>query len=94
MSRSRKHTPIFGHCSKGCSEKKDKKILHGKLRASVRAKLQIHTVDSDLLVIPEYDELFNVWSMTKDGKSYYSIDNLNFMTIEEQIENRNKSMRK
>lgn len=68
MSRSYKKTPIIGNCSKGCSEKKDKNILHGRIRARARRLLQ---TDPENYLDPLPEEAYNVWSMTKDGKHYF-----------------------
>jgi hypothetical protein len=71
MSRSRKHTPIFGNG--GDSEKNDKRILHGKLRTRLRAavKKMLLEKSSEEYVVPNYDEVYNVWEMLKDGKGYW-----------------------
>ena len=67
MSRSRKHTPIFGHG--GESEKKDKKILHSIMRTRVRTQL---AKDPEDYLDPLPEECHSVWSMSKDGKSYWT----------------------
>ena len=69
MSRSRRKTPIIGNCNIA-SEKKDKKILHGKMRTAERIRLHKldETIDDD--IFPVEDELRNKWAMQKDGKSY------------------------
>jgi hypothetical protein len=66
MSRSRRKTPICGIA--GTSEKKDKKILHGKLRTRAREML---SRDPEDYIEPQYNEVHNVWSMAKDGKMYW-----------------------
>lgn len=68
MSRSYKHSPIGGHCSK--SEKKDKRVYNQKLRA--KNKQLINSIDDyDDLVMLDVNDVSNVWSMAKDGKGYF-----------------------
>ncbi len=71
MSRSRKHTPISGNA--GDSEKDDKRILHGKLRTRLRAAIKRMLLEqsSEEYFAPKYDEVYNVWCMSKDGKGYW-----------------------
>ena len=68
MSRSFKHTPIQGIA--GSSEKKDKQILHGKLRTRARVQL---SQDPENYLEPSYDEVLDKWSMSKDGKNYFGV---------------------
>ena len=72
MSRSRKQTPISG-ITTAKSEKDDKRILHGKLRARLRVaiKKMLSEESSEGYVVPKYDEVHNKWSMAKDGKTYW-----------------------
>lgn len=66
MSRSYRHTPIFGNCL--ChSEKQDKRLANRRWRRIVRYVLR--TGDSELL--PLQREVSNVWSFGKDGKRYF-----------------------
>ena len=67
MSRSRKKHPAGGICS--CSEKKDKQLAHRAFRR----------LSNTLISKEEYEklpvklaEIVDVWSMTKDGKSYWT----------------------
>lgn len=71
MSRSRRHTPIFGMA--GRSEKEDKRILHGKLRTLLRTAVKKMLLDesSEWYIVPHYDEVHNVWCMAKDGKGWW-----------------------
>jgi hypothetical protein len=71
MSRSYRHTPIYGN-SLSESEKEDKRIYNRSWRRQVNQKLG--KCDDDT-VFPEVNDVGNVWAMAKDGKSYYS--NLN-----------------
>ena len=68
MSRSRRNTPIRG-ITTAESEKKDKQIANRKLRRIIRSKLQFRSVEEPTL--SDLRELSNVWSMDKDGKSYF-----------------------
>ena len=82
MSRSRRKTPIIGNTT--CrSERKDKKQWHSAFRSSERAILQ-NTSMGDLeahLTMTE-NQAVNVWSMGKDGKRYYSLqEQKNFATF-------------
>ena len=86
MSRSFKHTPIQGIA--GSSEKKDKQILHGKLRTRARVQL---SQDPENYLEPSYDEVLDKWSMSKDGKSYFG-DYKNWFYFTE--EDYKKAMRK
>ena len=67
MSRSRRKTPIKSICG-GSSEKKDKDILHGRIRARARQMLKN---DPDNYLDPLPEEAYDVWGMNKDGKSYF-----------------------
>ena len=70
MSRSKRHTPIWGLAK---SEKEDKKILHGKLRTRLRASVKKMLLEqsSEEYIAPKYDEVYNQWVMAKDGKIYW-----------------------
>jgi len=66
MSHSRRKTPIFGNC--GHSEKKDKRFANRMFRRKEKTKIAMGQFDS----LPIYmDEVVDLWSMTKDGKSYW-----------------------
>ena len=72
MSRSYKKTPIIGH-TKSESEKTDKKIWHRRFRHKTKSILRsMHNdIDSiDETVMPVEDDVSNLWSMSKDGKTY------------------------
>jgi len=72
MSRSRKKTHIHGIA--GCSEKEDKKLLHGIERANQRQvlnKIQKEELDPDEATFYTVDEALDEWSMSKDGKTYW-----------------------
>jgi hypothetical protein len=71
MSRSYKKTPIHGNC--GSSEKDDKIIAHKKYRKHVKDDIAAAhgDIDSlDELLCPIEDEVCDMWSMSKDGKTY------------------------
>ena len=72
MTRSRKHTPIFGMtCAK--SEKSDKILMHKKIRRISKKLLkELDEIDCDSVIFPIEDEVMNQWNMAKDGKGYYS----------------------
>ncbi|HZY10299.1 MAG TPA: hypothetical protein VFF29_04020 [Bacteroidota bacterium] len=67
MSRSRRITPIRG-ITTAESEKKDKQIANRKLRRIIRSKLRSRYTEE---LTPYLREVSNVWSMRKDGKSYF-----------------------
>ena len=72
MSRSYKKTPIIGH-TKSESEKTDKKSWHRRFRHKTKDILRsMHNdIDSiDETVMPVEDDVSNLWSMSKDGKTY------------------------
>lgn len=94
MSRSYKKTPRFPTtCAE--SEKDDKRFANRKLRRSTNMKLaQIEDDDSiDELVFPELREVSEVWTFSKDGKGYHSIDVASIGILEEN-DWRVKAMRK
>ena len=67
MSHSRKKTPIFGNA--GGSEKKDKRAANRMFRRREKIKIAMKQFES----LPVYvREVMNVWSMSKDGKSYWA----------------------
>jgi len=76
MSRSHRKTPIIGRG--GGSEKYDKRIWHGRMRAHENALCRnacVSTIeDVDDLIFPQKNDVSNVWSMSKDGKGYNTYD--------------------
>ncbi|WP_396956558.1 hypothetical protein [Nitrosomonas sp.] len=73
MSRSRRKTPIVGHAT--CrSEREDKKLWHQRWRTRERIALASVSPEalSAYLSLLE-NQISNVWSMGKDGRSYWSI---------------------
>jgi len=67
MSRSKRRTPIFGHG--GGSEKWDKREANRKLRR--KSKSLLKSINENV-IMPLMREVSNVWSMNKDGKSYFN----------------------
>jgi hypothetical protein len=68
MSKSYRHTPIFGCCS-NASEKSDKTIWHRRFRR--QNKLSVDRMDDpDGYIPPAVRELSNPWNMSKDGHFY------------------------
>ena len=70
MSRSRRKTPIFGIAHSG-SEKQDKKIWHGRWRAQERSAAANTTLENHVSILE--NQVSNVWSMAKDGRSYWPL---------------------
>lgn len=86
MSRSRKKTPITS-ITTCCSERKDKKIWHKRLRSRERTALtSVHHKDWDNYLPVLEKQVSNVWSMGKDGKHYWAIDSQ--LRIAEAIANK------
>lgn len=78
MSRSYRKTTIFGYTT-ARSEKEDKKIWHGIYRARSKSNIE-KAIKLDLLddiVNPLEEEVFNVYSLSKDGKHYWSRKSMN-----------------
>lgn len=74
MSRSHRHTPIFGHSSSS-SEKQDKRIWHSRLRAQERTALTTRCpAELEGTVLPDVKDASNPWSMDKDGRHWWSLD--------------------
>jgi len=73
MSRSRRKTPIIGNTT--CrSERQDKKIWHQRWRCRERnalASASPEALESHLPLLE--NQVSNVWSMGKDGHSYWPI---------------------
>ena len=65
MSRSKRKTPVFGH-TKSDSEKQDKRLANRRLRRCVKTAITADKED-----VPKLREVSDVWSMDKDGKSYW-----------------------
>lgn len=66
MSRSKRKVKIFGNC--GHSEKQDKRRANRAFRRKQR--VAIHKEDFEKLPI-DLEEVASIWSMSKDGKSYW-----------------------
>lgn len=73
MSRSRRKIPILGHTN--ClSERQDKKIWHARWRTHERVALATLSTEGLYAHSPILEQqVSNVWSMGKDGRSYWSI---------------------
>lgn len=72
MSRSRRHTPIFGFAHVK-DEKEDKRINHKRERSHVRDDIRRQALTStDLDNLPAVDRhaLSDPWLMAKQGKEY------------------------
>lgn len=69
MGKSYRKAPIIGIA--GDSEKKDKKIANGKFRKKSKQKLQQGKIEDLPYVL---NEVYNEWSMAKDGKIYLNPD--------------------
>jgi len=86
MSRSRRKTTITGHTS--CrSEKQDKKLWHQRWRARERSTLASSSLDGLNAHLPLLEnQVSNVWTMGKDGRSYWPI--ICQVAMADQIANR------
>ena len=88
MSRSRKKVPYCGHTT-ARSEKKDKQIWHGQLRAAERTNLasaRPEELENHVTAIP--NDVMNEYDMAKDGKQYWGHDARRVMahaTVDRQI---------
>lgn len=73
MSRSRRKTPIVGHTT--CrSEREDKKLWHQRWRTHERTALASASPEALCAHLPLLEnQVSNVWSMGKDGRSYWPI---------------------
>jgi hypothetical protein len=67
MARSRRKTPIMG-LTTAPSEKADKRISNRLTRHKIR--IVLHN-GSEVEVLPQRKEIFNSWSLAKDGKIYW-----------------------
>jgi hypothetical protein len=75
MSRSYRKNPIIGNTSS--SEKYDKVHTHRKLRKHIKDHITGTHGDLESLeqiLMPIEDEISDSWTMAKDGKTYYDID--------------------
>lgn len=63
-----------GGITTGPSEKRDKRTANRALRARVRAWLVCDEPDYQPAPPPALRQVSNVWSMNKDGKSYWNQD--------------------
>lgn len=63
MSRSRRHTPVFG-LTCATSEKHDKRIANRRWRSRVRQAVH------EGVEPPAQREISDVWDFEKDGKRY------------------------
>lgn len=66
MGKSKKKTKIFGHC--GHSEKKDKRFANRMFRRKQKAAIQVGELDK---LPTDVEEVYPIWSMSKDGKEYW-----------------------
>lgn len=73
MSRSRRKTPITGHTN--CrSEREDKKTWHQRWRTHERSTLANLSPEGLAAHLPSLEnQVSNVWSMGKDGRSYWPV---------------------
>lgn len=78
MSRSFKKTPITGY-SLAESEKRDKKIWHGRARAIERDRLKYSVLSEEDHLSTADKEAGSVWDMAKDGKQYLHNDRTKYM---------------
>ena len=71
--RSRRKTPIVGHTT--CrSEREDKKLWHQRWRTHERTALASASPEALCAHLPLLEnQVSNVWSMGKDGRSYWPI---------------------
>ncbi len=69
MGKSYKKTPIFKIA--GESDKSSKKQCNKKLRGATRDALKGYDPSGDEdLIIPEQEEIMDVWTFNSDGKKY------------------------
>ena len=73
MSRSQRHTPIFG-ITTARSEREDKRIWHKRLRAHERTALsQLHCLNWDNHIPVHHRAVSDIWSMAKDGRRFWPL---------------------
>jgi hypothetical protein len=70
MSRSKRHTPIFGHTT-ATSEAADKRLWHKRWRAQQRAALAGTGPETDAMPV-DRRAASSTWTMAKDGKAWMS----------------------
>lgn len=70
MSKSFRKTPKGG-ITTAPSEKKDKKIWHGTMRARNRICLVRFLRTEEDVLFPGKRDVSNIWSFSKDGKRYW-----------------------
>jgi hypothetical protein len=68
MSRSRRKTPICGMTT-AVTEKADKRLANGALRAPLRVALKRDGADHELTLILK--DCSDIWAMDKDGKQWF-----------------------
>ena len=74
MSRSYKKAN-FSSNTKASSERHDKSIWHGRMRARQRDQLSNLEVDQADAICPvQVCEVSNPWDMAKDGRHYWPVD--------------------
>ena len=70
MGKSYRKNPIFKNTTAE-SDRSGKQIGNRKLRGEVKHALKNYDMDSDDdLVLPEADEVYNVYNFDSDGKHY------------------------
>lgn len=70
MGKSYRKTPIFKNTTAE-SDKSSKKIGNQKLRGATRAALKNYDHESeDDLILPEPNEVYNIYKYDSDGKHY------------------------
>jgi len=73
MSRSRRKTPIVG-TRPAVGEREDKKLWHQRWRTHERTALASASPEALCAHLPLLEnQVSNVWSMGKDGRSYWPI---------------------
>lgn len=70
MSRSKRHTPIFGHTT-ATSEADDKRLWHKRWRAEQRATFAGAGLKADAMPV-DRQAVSSTWTMAKDGKAWMS----------------------
>ena len=75
MSRSYRKNSIVGNT--GSSEKYDKVLAHRKSRKQIKDHIAATHGDLESLeeiLMPTEDEISDNWTMAKDGKTYYNVN--------------------
>ncbi|KKL90936.1 hypothetical protein LCGC14_1899690 [marine sediment metagenome] len=75
MSRSRRKTPIVQTCC-AFSERDDKVIWHSRMRAVVRDRLFKALDNPEGYIDVLRNEVSDPWDFAKDGKTYYTPDDI------------------